>query len=498
MHVRRAAPGVVAVLIAAVVLWSAATASGAGFKDAAVYPVPAPPVVLVTGLDDSTPGMSPGGNCNSVGTMAAMCSALEQAGHKVYVVSSSSGSGAVIDNHAAFDGNASSLAHYLATVVKAPALLVGHSMGGILSRIAISRYGAASVGLFTIGAPHDGSFGADLVEGAAGLPCSGVICLGLQSAAKLILSHMGSGAVADLTQSARTADNANLSSPGVPTWTYAGTVCSGPDSTGYYFPNDGIVGRSSAFGVTANLGSTARYEGSTFHEQTLETVLKLICSPFSGTGTELNDPAVIGDVVHAAACVEAGTCGGVAHLATAGRARKQKHHKRRKRPSVIHVRMLVKLLSAHSERAAPGTRVTLSRSTSLIATSAFSANCNGNQVPALPALSGDLYGFVPGSLSCSTVTIAGPAPVRLGVLSDRRNVVARIVGQKKLVHITVSANGPIGATGLTSHGRTVHVIRVRHGAQRVTLTVVLKRASNTTISATVSGQHYAGKIPPFA
>ncbi len=85
-------------------------------------------------------------------------------------------------------------------------------------------------------------------------------------------------------------------------WTYAGTVCSAPDPSGYYFPNDGIVGRSSAFGVSANLGSTARYQGNTFHQQTLETVLKLICSPFSGTGTELNDPAVISDVVHAAAC----------------------------------------------------------------------------------------------------------------------------------------------------------------------------------------------------
>ena len=215
MGVRRGAPrGLMAVLIAAVVLWPAAAASGTAFKRAAAYPVPAPPVVLVTGLDDSTPGMGPGGNCSSVGSMASLCSALQNAGHKVYVVSSRSGSGAVIDNHAAFDGNASSLAHYLATVVKTPALLVGHSMGGILSRIAISRYGAASVGLFTIGSPHDGSFGADIVEGAAGLPCSGVICLGLQSAAKLILSHMGSGAVADLTQSARTADNANLSRPG--------------------------------------------------------------------------------------------------------------------------------------------------------------------------------------------------------------------------------------------------------------------------------------------
>jgi pimeloyl-ACP methyl ester carboxylesterase len=483
-----------AALIAAMGLWSATAASGAVVTRAAAYPVPAPPVVLVTGLDDSTPGMSPGGNCNSVGSMAAMCSALVQAGRRVYVVSSSSGSGAVINNHAAFNGNASSLAHYLTTVVKTPALLVGHSMGGILSRIAISRYGASSVGLFTIGSPHDGSFGADLVEGAAGLPCSGAICLALQAAAKLILGHTGSGAVADLTKSARTADNANLSAPGVPTWTYAGTACGGPDSTGYYFPNDGIVGRSSAFGTTANLGSPVHYQGNTFHEQTLETVLKLICSPFSGTSTELNDPTVIADVVHAAACVAARNCAGSPNLASAARVRKRKRHKR---PAVIHVRLVIKLLSVRSETATPGTTVTVSRSTSLIATTAFTANCDGTQVPALPALSGNLYGFAPGSLNCSTVTITGAAPVRLGVLSDRHNVVARLVGQKKLLHVTVSANGPIGATGLSRRGRAVHLTRVRHGARRVTLTVALKRASNTTISATVAGQRYAGKIPPL-
>ena len=225
-------------------------------------------------------------------------------------------------------------------------------------------------------------------------------------------------------------------------------------------------------------------------------MLKLICSPFSGTGTELNDPAVIGDVVHAAACVAAGTCGRAGNVATAARARKPKRHKR---PSANHVRLTVKLLSVHSQTAAPGATVTVSRSTSLVATSAFSATCNGNQVPALPALSGDLYGIAPGSLNCSTVTIASPAPVKLGVLSDRRNVVARIVGHKKVLHITVSANGPIGATGIrTSHGRAVRVTRARHGARRVTLTVAVKRASNTTISATVAGQRYVGKIPPLA
>ncbi len=67
-----------------------------------------------------------------------------------------------------------------------------------------------------------------------------------------------------------------------------------------------------------------------------------------------------------------------------------------------------------------------------------------------PCPVGDLYGFAPGSLNCSTVTITGSAPVELGVLSDEHNVVARIVGQKKVLHITVSANGSISATAITT------------------------------------------------
>jgi hypothetical protein len=64
--------------------------------------MPRLPVVLVTGLADSHPGIEPGGDCASVGSMAAMCSALQNAGFPVYVVSSSPNGGTVINNSRGF------------------------------------------------------------------------------------------------------------------------------------------------------------------------------------------------------------------------------------------------------------------------------------------------------------------------------------------------------------------------------------------------------------
>ncbi len=105
-----------------------------------------------------TPGLLPGGDCATVGSMAALCAALQSHGFPVYVPSSSSDPNAhtVIINTLGFNVNAASLARYQTNVVGRPALLVGHSMGGGFSRIAISRYHARATGLFTIGTPHDG------------------------------------------------------------------------------------------------------------------------------------------------------------------------------------------------------------------------------------------------------------------------------------------------------------------------------------------------------
>ncbi len=485
-------PRVVPALLAlAVVCALVPGRAGAAVSRAVVYPVPGPPVVLVTGLDDSTPGMSPGGNCGAVGSMATLCAALVGHGYQVYVASSSSGGGAVIDNHSAFDPNARSLAHYLSSVVKTPALLVGHSMGGIFARIAISRYGAPAAGLFTIASPHDGSFGADLIVGAASFPCVDPICLALKAVAGRVIGQLGSAAVDDLTHAARTADNRTLGAPGVPSWTYAGTACQGPSFlSSYLFPNDGIVGESSAFGTDANLGSTSRSTSSAYHESTLQSVLGHLCG---SAGIELGDGTVINGVLGAAACVQTSGCHTAADAAavdaSAGSPRRHRG-----------VRITLTLLAGHGRTAPTGTAVSAGPSAGLIAATPFSVTCHGQQVPAMPALSGALFGIAPGALNCARPTVTSPssAPLKLAVLSDPGRVVARLASRGSSLRITLAAAGRLRAVRLVRHGRSVRGVHLRRsGARRVTLTVPVTRASRATITATVGGRRYAAMIPPL-
>jgi pimeloyl-ACP methyl ester carboxylesterase len=481
--------GIVAVLAAML-----ATAAGAAVRrSAAGYPVPGPPVVLITGLDDSTPGMAPGGNCGGVGTMATLCAALQQAGYQVYVASSASGGGAVINNHNAFDPNGRSLARYLTNTVKTPALLVGHSMGGIFSRIAISRYGAKTAGLVTIASPHDGSFGADLLVGAANFPCFSALCTALKAVANKVLGNFGSTAVNDLTHASRTADNATLGAPGVPTWTYAGTACHGPSFlTQYLFPNDGIVGQSSAFGTGANLGSTTRSSSAAYHQSTLQTVLSPLCG---SAGIELGDSSVIGAVLGAAGCVSKPGCRTAADVAATAAA---KRHRRS-------IRTTLTLLAGHTQTVQAGSTTTVSTSTTLVASTPFTVTCNGQQVPALPALGNQIFGIPTGTVSCTRVTVApatsttsAPAPLHLGVLSNPGSVKARLVSRRGTLRITLTAGHRIRSVSLTRRGRTLRgVHRARHGARKVTLTVPVKRAGQATIAATVGGRRYVATIPPL-
>jgi hypothetical protein len=185
---------------------------------------------------------------------------------------------------------------------------------------------------------------------------------------------------------------------------------------------------------------------------------------------------------------------------------KHKKHKKRKRRTLVQprIRLHVKLLSAQPETASAGTTITVTNSTDIVSTTAFDADCNGQKVPALPALSGQLFGLDPETLNCAQVTItptttttttSTSAPVQLAVLSDADNVMASVVGHGSPLTITVSATGPIATAGLASHGRAVHVRATGLGSGRVTLKLERTKASNTTVSATVSGLQYVGQIP---
>jgi len=457
------------------------------------------PVVLVTGLADSHGSLTPGQSCTPTvtGSMTALCDALQSAGFPVYVPDSRAGPGAVLDNRLGFGVNAQSLENYLFTVVKRPALLVGHSMGGIFSRIAISRDGAQEDGLFTISSPMDGSFGADIAVGAANFPCTPLIaCSALRAAGAYALSRFGPAAMQDLTAAARLWDNARLTPPGVKTWTLAGTACRPfgtalqPGLLGYTFPNDGIVGLSSAFGVGANLGPTIRSTVSAYHEAQLQSGLGGICG---AAGIELTDSTVIAQVLNAANYLQ--TVGpapdapahdiptaGAPAIATATAAKA-------KAPSLV---LPLQLGAVRTLR--PNARIQIDPRTSLFSRSAFSIVCGHRTLPALPAIGDRVWGFPTGALTCRTAVLKSQRRLTIGIASDPQKVTLTVTSSRQGYQLTVTSASAITTVRLT-HGNKV-VRRPLHKAHHtITFTLTAAQASGLTVTATIARQRYAATMP---
>ena len=488
--------GLEAVACPSVSLCVAVDNSGNAFVGQGVAPPPgsptpsAVPVVLVTGLSDSHPGITPGGDCASVGSMATLCAALEAEHHPVYVPSSSNDSSvpAVIHNNLGVDVNAVSLAQYLSNVVGKPALLVGHSMGGLFSRVAISRYHARALGLFTIGTPFDGSFGADIAEAAAHLNCPSTLtaCGLLRGAGLFAVVYFGPAAIADLTLVARAADNLTLGPTGVPTWTFAGTDCNGAGGS-YYFPNDGVVGISSAFGATANLGPPRPIplSGRDFHQSTLQTLLSPFCGP---GGLELTDPKVVGDVVAAAVSL------------TNALARDETGRPRLGGPSaaaaaVKRVPVVLYLQRVAIRSLKPGSRIPLAAGTSLLSSTMFGLKCGAHQIQALPALGGRIFGFPGGALPCKSATLIAPHAVGLAVSSDPDRATASIVKtQNNKFTITVTAKRQISRLVLKHGRRPLGLAQHHRGPETIRLSLTAAQAAGLTLIATIAHHQYTATI----
>ncbi len=464
------------------------------------FDMPQLPVVLVTGISDSHPGTStPGQPCASagsrtgVGSMETLCSALQAQGFPVYVPSSSATPGAVINNGGGVASNAASLSQYLSTTVGGPALLVGHSMGGLFSRDAIARDDAQAAGLFTIGTPFDGSFGADIDEGAAYFPCSNKVraCLGLHLAARAVAAYLGAAAVADLTFVARAADDVTLGAPGVRTWTFAGIACDPTASPGYVFPNDGIVGEQSAFGLPsgfvpgANLGPTTELlPRSDYHSATLQ-VLEPLCGDH---GIELTDSYVVEQVVDAAGRLNSAFGGNETRRAPFdGLLASSAAVKRR--PVVLY------LQTASMRSLKPGSKVPVAAGTSLLSRTPFAIECGKHTVQALSAFGSRVFGFMPGMLSCQHAMLSVSHAISIGIATDPDRVTATIVkGRKNRFTITVAAARAITRLVLTRGKRTLRVARHRLGRRAIRITVTVPQAAGLTLTATVERRRHSATI----
>jgi hypothetical protein len=188
-------------------------------------------------------------------------------------------------------------------------------MGGLISRVALIHYDTA--GLFTIGTPYDGSFFADWDADFMGI-CS-VLQLAIEKVTcGAIESHLrpewpvGTEAAAELSKSERTRESALLPAPTYPLWTVAGTPISLSallgaalfgSNVGYYFPNDLVVGETSAWGVDAGLGPTCPDElaGIT---RGCDHRLSVPAYHVWKSPAETSDPEIISDVMEVAGMLE--------------------------------------------------------------------------------------------------------------------------------------------------------------------------------------------------
>lgn len=483
------------------------------------------PVVLVTGLNANSDQVLPelasplnpareASSCGKAGDFAAICQRLRGAGHPVYVIPSGSGNdnGAVaLDNKGDIDENAQRLRDFVRNrVVQEQGvrpLLVGHSMGGLISRIAISRHGALAAGLFTIGTPHSGSFGADLIKGATILPCpprailgrpipAGIACHEMKARAVAFLNETGAKAVSGLTAVARAADNLTLAPVGWPTWVYAGTMIDPPgsfDPTGYVYPNDGIVGRSSAWGFLANLGTKTTYERDLWH-LTQFPVLNKPSRP-----NEFEDPDVAEKVAEAAGSIPMTMLSARSGRFALPRATAERGivvsssaegpTTTAQGPKALRVRTT--LTTATSARTKADRAMPLRNAEQVYAAAPFTLVCRGHEVQA-SQLARKLFGVLPGSLACPRVSVRSRKSLRLVVASRTSAVRATATRRGARTTIVIRSSAPM--TNVRAHvGNRVR--RAVSGRRQVTIAIPKARArTSVVVRVTVARRPYAGTL----
>lgn len=451
------------------------------------------PIVLVPGLFGNNQDVDPDDkgrrSCDRGKAFAAMCRQLRQAGHDVFVVSSSPGGrGTVLDSRAAIDRNGKALAGYLRRHVGSPALVVGHSMGGLIARNAIIAQRAPALGLYTFGSPHTGSFAADGVVAGSNLPCGlNVPCGVVRAGFRVVRALAGPDAMSDLTIVARYFANRDLAGRGVkspPTWLLAGTKVGGriPDPTDYLFPNDAVVGLSSAHarGV-AGLEAANRTAKPLYHTREVPlTPIDLVPNFFDTTDV----PSAVGAAAQTLArpvvqplALRVGAPPPTPARLTGARGRR-----------AFSVRLSALGLSARLRAPRP---IAAAVTEDLFADAAFSISCGSKRVAALP-LGPDAWFLPRDLLRCPRPVIRAGGPLNVVQTVSPADVRATLVRARRGTRITVRASRPVVRATATI-GRRSFVLRGRGGVRAGGIPARF-RGRDARIAATVAGATYATSL----
>jgi pimeloyl-ACP methyl ester carboxylesterase len=290
-------------------------------------------IVLVSGLASSSPFSSPAPACAgkegpSWGLSGGIAPALKRAGFKVFTApvregsaspppacaKPSPGASTWLDSTGDDDANGAALNRFLSFLRRAYRIdvvtLVGHSDGGIWSRSAIATHtGAPAIqGLVTVGSPFAGSPVADLGTTAANMSCAGAgaICPTVQAIVQGIVSKIGGSAVTELSSAYLETWNPKQSLAGCRVTTIEGTAVNPsalpppqPAISGYYFPSDGLVGKSSAADQPALALDGSRIPAAPIRLLANGGSFPVYHTPQLGSPSELNDPGVNAAIIRA-------------------------------------------------------------------------------------------------------------------------------------------------------------------------------------------------------
>ncbi len=380
------------ILVAASVGASAATASGQRRSPTRV-------VVLVSGLDSTTPFSTPARACagkegSSWGLKGGVAAALRRAGFDVYTAPvrkgtapppascarSVPGPSTWVTSTGEIDANGRALNRFLAflhrTYHVGTVTLLGHSDGGLWSRSAIAGHRSAPTveGLVTLGTPHLGSPVADVGVTTTGIECGagGSACATVQKLASLLVTQLGPTAVAELSSPFLSTWNPQSKLAGCRVTTIEGTAIHPPPlrppqptPSRYYLPTDGLVGFSSAADRAAQALDGARIPAAAISRLVNGGAFPVYHTPGIGNPSELNDAAVNAALVRAL-------------RAPVARCLSTRIH----RPS----KLVVRLVSARQAGAHGGSLGSTARGDVVLAVGRVSVACGGKPLVASPLL----------------------------------------------------------------------------------------------------------------